>query len=98
MNITKEEKNGEAIVKVEGAITINEVAELGKRLLECFKANTSLALDLKDVSDCDTSGIQLLVSTNKMVKISKKEFSVIHASECVRTAAGRIGIESINFE
>ena len=98
MNFVKEEKNGEAMASIDGALTINEVADLGKNLLASIEANTSLSLDLSQVMDCDTAGIQLLLSAKKTAENLKKTFSVIYTSQSVLSTARQIGIEFHEIE
>lgn len=93
MNFSKEAKNGEAVVNIQGKLSVNEAAELRKNILEWFHTITSLTLDLGDVSDCDTSIIQLLYSAKKSAENMNKTFSVIRAAECITTVSDQIGFD-----
>ncbi len=92
MNFTKQEKEGKAFVKIKGAMSIEEAAELGKALLESITENSGLELDLSEVDDCDTAGIQLLCSAGKTARASKKTFSVTACSDYVKYEAESIGL------
>ncbi len=92
MNFTKQEKEGKAIVKIKGAMSVEEAAELGRALLEGITENSGLEIDLSEVDDCDTAGIQLLCSTGKTARESKKDFSITACSDQVKDVADRIGL------
>ncbi len=93
MGLTKQEKEGRAWIKLDGRLSIDETAEYRDAIVECLKENTGLFLDLSEISECDTAGIQLLWSTRKTAESGHKSFSVEGASDPVVAAANRIGIE-----
>ncbi len=93
MNFKKEEKKGKAFVELQGAMTVQEAAELGKNLLDWMTKNNSLELDLGKVDECDTAGLQLLYSAVKTAKEKKNDFSVTSCSDKVNEAADSIGLK-----
>jgi anti-anti-sigma regulatory factor len=55
------------------------------------KAN-HFTLDLSAQIDCDTAGIQLLLSTRKTAEQTNKSFTIAYPNAAVRKAAERLGI------
>ncbi len=92
MTFTIEEKEGKVFVKVKGAISVEDAAELGKALLKSITGNSGLELDMSEVDNCDTAGIQLLCSARKTAEASKKDFSVTACSDHVKAVAESIGL------
>ncbi len=92
MTFTIEEKEGKAFVKIKGAMSVEEAAELGKALLKSITGNSGIELDLREVDDCDTAGIQLICSAEKTAKASKKDFSITACSDHVKAVAESIGL------
>ncbi len=62
-------------------LTIYEVEELYKILLESYKQNDELALDFSDVKKIDMTAIQLLFSTQKSCKDNSINFSLHNFSD-----------------
>ena len=97
MSSPKKRKNGPALFKIEGSLSVYEVGSLRDELLECLTNNDELELDLNDVSDCDTAGIQLLFSALKTTKDMGKKIRVQAISEDLKETATRMGIDLDNF-
>ncbi len=93
MNFSKEAKKGEAWVKIQGQLTINDVSELKKNVLEWFETNKSLTLDLEGVSLCDTSVIQILFCMKKTAAHLNKTFSIVSAADCIISVCNQIGLD-----
>lgn len=100
VKITREERNGCAFVKIEGAFSIYEAASLRKTFLECFDAYEGLILDLNDVTECDTAGIQLLCAARVTAETEGKTFSIEGMSETVVNAliSGGLAPEKIVYK
>ncbi len=92
MNFTREETDGRLLLKIKGELTVYESEIVRDELLICMSESDSLALDLDNVNECDTAGIQLLCSAKKTAEKSGKYFSLSTISEVVREAAIRIGL------
>ena len=82
----------EKSLKIEGPMTIYEIQEIHKELNQIME-NGEVTIDLTDVTDCDTSGIQLLCSAAKTAKEKDIKLSYTGTSEIVEKAAKRIGVE-----
>ncbi len=93
MGFIRDEKEGQAILKVDGELTVYEVAGLREALLACFEENNGLTLDLGDVKTCDTAGIQLLLSAQRTARDKEKKFVFSEVSKVVMEVADRVGID-----
>ena len=93
MPFKREEKDGQAFFKIKGPMTINETTELKQELLVCLEDYNGLVLDLAEVVECDTAGIQLIYSTKKTVQDTDKAFTVTGASNCVQEIVSSIGLD-----
>ncbi|MBW7856885.1 MAG: STAS domain-containing protein [Leptonema sp. (in: Bacteria)] len=69
------------ILKFNGEFRIRNAENLQKELLSA--ESTSLVLDLSEVSDFDTAGVQLLLSLYKTVKQKGGRLGIVAASESV---------------
>jgi len=94
MDLTKRQEKGQMSIKVRGAMTIYEASALRKELLECLEDHDSLVLDLEEVSNCDTAGVQVICSAIKTVTDAGKTFSVRAVSAEVVQAAFRAGLDA----
>ncbi len=94
MSLTGEETQGQTCLKIEGALSVYEVAELREKILAYLEKNKELILDLDEVTECDTAGIQLLYSARKTAEEEGKTFTVTSASDPVFEAITRIGLVS----
>ena len=79
MPITREDKDGNVTLKIEGSMSIYEAAAVRAELLACFDSDEDLALDLKGVTDCDTAGLQLLCAAQKTAAEEGKKFCIAGA-------------------
>ncbi len=91
MIFNREEKDGCALLSIEGSMTVNDAATLRDEMIACFNDYEGLILDLHEVSDCDTAGIQLLCSAKLTAERTGKSFNVTSASlfsMCILERAG----------
>ena len=65
MPFVREDTQGNTRLKIRGALSIYEAAELRQELLARLEDNTDLELDLEGVTECDTAGLQLLWAARK---------------------------------
>lgn len=83
MSFTKEEKNGNIRLQVEGSMSINEVAALREELFACLENSAGLELDLGGVTACDAAGLQLLYAARKTAEEGERGFRIAGASHTV---------------
>ncbi|TSA52654.1 MAG: anti-sigma factor antagonist [Planctomycetaceae bacterium] len=92
-----EENENKVILRIEGAMTVYEVASIRSELAGCLEKSKGLVLKLDEVSDCDTAGVQLLCSAYRTARDKVRTFSVSGAPDVVRDAIDRIGLDPEAF-
>ncbi len=93
MTITREHKDREAVLKIRGPLSVYEVAALRDEFLECFEKYDGLRLDLSEVDECDTAGVQLLYSARATVRDTGKHFDISDPSPSVIEAMTLVGLK-----
>ena len=86
----KQMKKG--IIEIEASLTIFNVAELQNQILKILKNSNKIEVDLKDITECDTAGIQLLYSLKKSCLSEGKDFSLLNPSDDFNEALNRMSI------
>ncbi|MGE0086874.1 MAG: lipid asymmetry maintenance protein MlaB [Desulfococcaceae bacterium] len=92
MAFIKEDRGGQSFLRLEGPLTVYEVGEMREVLLAALEGERDLLLDIAGICDCDTTGVQLLLSARKKARNEKKNFMIKGDSDAVRKAAERIGV------
>ena len=90
---TREEKDGEAILNIKSAMTVYEIAIIRDELAACFKSCDKVILDVDEVDNCDTSGVQLMLSAFRTAENAGKTFEVRGASDPVRKSVVDLGLQ-----
>ena len=91
--IEREDRDGGIVLRIKGSMSVFDIAEIHKEIVACFDKCDDFALDLKDVIDCDVSGLQLLHSARKTAQFSGKAFSVDGASDSIIDIFKRAGLD-----
>lgn len=81
-------------VKLEGPLTIYEVARLKGLFVSELAKEGPVEIDLSGVNECDTAGIALLLSLSREVKKTDRSMTFGGATEVIAQAMERIGITS----
>ena len=89
---TKEEKDGETILKINGGLSVYEASVIRDELAACFKSHDKVILDVDEVGNCDTAGVQLMVSAFRTAENAGKTFEVRGASDSVRKSVVDLGL------
>ena len=78
-------------------LTFNTVQSDVKRLFERLRNNkeTSLCLDLRAVTQCDSAGLALLIEAKRLCKKHNKAFEIVGMSKAIQALAEFCGVESI---
>lgn len=79
-------------------MSIYDAAVLRDELAACFKKYKGLALDLGEVSECDTTGVQLVCSARVSAAASDKSFGISRASSSVEDVFLRAGLNMEEFQ
>lgn len=79
-------------VEIGSSLTISNIAELHSKFKKIINNSDRINIDLNNIDDCDTSGIQLLYSIKKSCLERKKEITIINPSAAINEALNRISI------
>jgi anti-anti-sigma regulatory factor len=90
-------KTGKNNMEIISDLTIFNVANLQDKFAEMVAGEGQIVLDLKDLQECDTAGIQLLVSLKKEAVGCGKEFQVINVPSCFSQTIEAIGFDLNGF-
>lgn len=93
MTFTRKKKDGSAIVKLHGALTVYEAAAIRDELLESLDAHTGLTVDLTDVNEIDVTGVQILHAAGLAAANEKKSISFRGASARTIDVIKMLGLE-----
>ncbi|MBU4261833.1 MAG: STAS domain-containing protein [Proteobacteria bacterium] len=88
-------KKEDAAYKIEGDLTIYQVAELRERLLPFASGVNTVTVDLLGVAECDAAGLQLLVSLKKTAEEAGKQFLLMHLPDSVTELMRELGFEAV---
>ena len=93
MGFEREDKEGNIRLKIEGPMSIYEVATLREELSACLENSEGLELDIEGVTDCDTAGIQLIYAARKTAEQGEKQFHVTGAPQTVLDTLRSAGLK-----
>ncbi len=83
-------------IEIDTSLSIFNAASIHEKIKEAYEQYDSIEIDLKDITDCDTAGIQLLYSLKKSCLDAGKEISLINPSDAVISALERMSM-SLNL-
>ncbi|MBF0117214.1 MAG: STAS domain-containing protein [Desulfobacterales bacterium] len=92
MSFIKEHRENGLYIKITGALTVYEIESLHTELLNSFNSADTMFLNLAEVSDCDVSGIQLIISAIRTIEKSNKSISITDVSLSINNAFSLCGI------
>ena len=90
MQITKDEDGG--VLRIQGELSIGEVAELRETLCNSLAEKSRLVLDLSGIDSCDTAALQLLYSARK-TSDSGRHVRLVGLCSAVTDAAVALGMQ-----
>lgn len=93
MGFAREENDGRIRLRIQGALSIYEVVDLRDALLSCLENDSALEVDLEDVSECDTAGLQLLVAAHRTADRKKRDFHIYGASKVILQTLAGLGMD-----
>jgi anti-anti-sigma regulatory factor len=94
-SIPPENGKGPAVLEVEGPLTLFTVRSERARLLEFLGKHKVLVINLSQVSECDTAGIQLLCACAKSAKTAGVSLRFEGAANLVESVARCLGLEAL---
>jgi len=93
MSFVREDTEGTIRLKVEGSLSIYEVVALRKEFLACLESESAFEIDLSNVSNCDTAGLQILIAARKTADQRKRGFCINHAPQIVVKTLQDVGLQ-----
>jgi anti-anti-sigma factor len=91
--IEREDRDGRVVLRIKGSMSVFDIDSAYKEIAKCFDECNDLALNLKEVDDCDISGLQLLCSAWKTANSSGKTFSIDDASNSIIDTFYKAGLD-----
>lgn len=71
-------------LRVDGEMTIYRASEVAQSLFAAVREHAGdVSLDLSDVTEFDTAGLQLILLARRMVETSGHSLDIVQPSECV---------------
>nr|WP_321404795.1 STAS domain-containing protein [uncultured Desulfobacter sp.] len=89
--------DGNLVMKIEGSLSAYDVGELKDRLLTNISNYQEIVLDISDVTEFDTLGIQLILSAGKTAEKLKKIFKITGDPQPIQDAIIGMGLEAEDF-
>jgi anti-sigma B factor antagonist len=81
-----------ALLRLCHSLSIYETNELKNSLTSSLEENDILELDIRDINECDTAGLQLLCSAKKTAARTGKILIITGESTAVEDAMDRAGM------
>ncbi len=98
MDITTTQTDDTSIVKIEGDLLISGVAQAKQKIVAAFAAGDNVLLDLSNLRECDTAGIQLLLMARASARSQNKNMRLTAESKSVQSTLERVGLPPDIFE
>ena len=92
MKITTSQVDGTAIIGIAGDLRIATVADAKPELVAALAVCGAIQVDLNDIGQIDTAGIQLLLMICASTRAKGQSFAVVGQSDSFRAALDRVGI------
>jgi anti-anti-sigma regulatory factor len=98
MTITTSQTDGMTILKVGGDLLIGNVTESKPAIVAALAMSGDLRLDLSEIGECDTAGMQLLLMARASARAQGKRFFTTALTSSFQAIVARIGILPEYFE
>ena len=96
MKVTRKDNKSGTVLSLEGELTIYTVAQAKQSLLEGHENfSPSVSLNLVNVSEIDTAGLQLLLFLQKLLGGVSKKLSVAKSNEHVDAIFKNLDVTSV---
>ena len=83
MQVDIEKREHHCILKLTGDLTLSYAEQLKHTLLETLTKCTEIEIDLSEISDIDTAGVQLLILAKREANQKKQKLRLISHSQVV---------------
>lgn len=94
-------QEGDEVTILEGSLSIYQVEDIHRNLVQKLEAGGDVVLDLGPVDECDSAGVQLLVATRLTAARRGLAFRVREVSQAVIEAFVQLGLDpadALNLE
>lgn len=98
MSIRKNKTKEGLKIKISETLTKHDVSEYCDKLLTYIMEEGDLFINLQDVSDCDTTGLQLLFALKKTGELSERQTIFETMSSAIIYAAEKNGVNINNLQ
>lgn len=92
MGNKKKQEEKKALLKLGCSLSIYQANELKNTLMSCLDNNDILELDVQDINECDTAGLQLLCSAKKTASGMGKILIITGESKAFEDMMNRSGM------
>ncbi|MBF0203568.1 MAG: STAS domain-containing protein [Desulfamplus sp.] len=89
---SRQNKKDFGIIRHDAPLTATEVTDLKALLTRQFELTHDVIVEFTGLTDCDTLGLQLLLSASKSAKAGNSRFELRGDIEALQLAAQRIGL------
>ena len=88
----RKKQDNKGNIRIDTSLSIFNAAAIHEKIMQAYKKHDMIEIDLKDITDCDTAGIQLLYSLKKSCIDTGKIFSLINPSDAVTETLERMSM------
>ncbi|MBI5826639.1 MAG: STAS domain-containing protein [Deltaproteobacteria bacterium] len=85
MNIDATIEKGACMVRIEGEMTIYNAFDIKRGLGQCLGSAGEIRIDLSQVIEMDTSGVQLLLLAKREARRLKRGLKIVSHSQATRS-------------
>ncbi|CAK0773756.1 hypothetical protein CCP2SC5_600022 [Azospirillaceae bacterium] len=86
------------VLKIQGALTVRVVEKLKAQIISATQSCHVLTLDLEDVEECDTAGLQLLFTATRHALQDGKTIRIGPCSAVLHTTAEKLGLKLLGIK
>jgi len=100
MQIKVTQTDGRSVVAIAGDLRIGSVADAKPQLVVALATHSEIQLDLSELGECDTAGLQFLLMACASARAKGQAFATTGHTAALRTALDRAGIpvECLEFQ
>ena len=84
-----------AVMRFDGELTIYRAVELKPQMLALPAGSDAIRVDLAQVSEIDTAGVQLLLLSRREAQALSRPWQICAASSAVSEALGLLGLQQL---
>ena len=97
MVCTKTENDNNMTLRIIGDLRIPDVAELREDILPCLASHEHVSMDLRDVGEVDTAGLQLLLCVSRSTTSAGNRISIENIPQTVISTAAKLGMNPLEL-